>query len=76
MEKIWATPYELTHGEPFPDASIVVPFGCAALILLEKDDRTKFQATCAMVIFIHYAQDHPLYTYAFFSPRTKRVLFR
>ena len=75
-EKLWATPYELTHGEPFPDASIVVPFGCAALILLEKDDRTKFQSTCAMVIFIHYAQDHPLYTYAFFSPRTKRVLYR
>jgi hypothetical protein len=75
-EKVWATPYELTNGEPFPDSSIVVPFGCAALVLLEKDDRTKFQATCAMVIFIHYAQDHPLYTYAFFSPRTKRVLFR
>ena len=75
-EKVWAIPWELTHGEPFPDASIVVPFGCAALILLEKDDRTKFQTTCSMVIFIHYAQDHPLYTYAFFSPRTKRVLFR
>jgi hypothetical protein len=26
-ERIWATPYELLHGEPFPDASIVVPFG-------------------------------------------------
>jgi hypothetical protein len=29
-----------------------------------------------MLIFIHYALDHPLYTYAFFSPRTKRVVFR
>jgi hypothetical protein len=54
----------------------VVLFGCAALILLEKEDRSKFQTTCSMVIFIHYAQDHPLYTYAFFSPRTKRVLYR
>ena len=75
-EKVWAIPYELNHGEPFPDVSIVVPFGCAALILLEKEERKKFQSTCAMVLFIHYAQDHPLYTYAFFSPRTKRVLFR
>ena len=75
-EKVWAVPYELLHGEPFPDVSIVVPFGCAALILLEKDDRKKFHSTCSMVIFIHYAQDHPLYTYAFFSPRTKRVIFR
>jgi hypothetical protein len=75
-EKVWAVPYELLHGEPFPDVSIVVPFGCAALILLEKDDRAKFHSTCAMVIFVHYAQDHPLYTYAFFSPRTKRILFR
>jgi hypothetical protein len=29
-EKIWATPWEITHGESFPDSSIVVPFGCAA----------------------------------------------
>jgi hypothetical protein len=28
------------------------------------------------MIFLHYAVDHPLFTYAFFSPRTKRVLFR
>jgi hypothetical protein len=75
-EKVWATPYEVMHGEPYPDSSIVVPFGCAALILLEKEDRMKFQSMCALVIFVHYAQDHPLYTYAFFSPRTKRVVFR
>ena len=75
-EKVWATPYEVVHGEPYPDSSIVVPFGCAALILLEKEDRKKFHSTCSLVIFVHYAQDHPLYTYAFFSPRTKRVLFR
>ena len=28
------------------------------------------------MVFIHYAEEHPLYTYAFYSPRTKRVLFR
>jgi hypothetical protein len=75
-EGIWGTPWELQHGEPFPDSSIVVPFGCAALVMLTKDEREKFKVTCAMMIFIHYALDHPLYTYAFFSPRTKRVVFR
>ena len=75
-EKVWATPWEVTHGEPFPDSSIVVPFGCAALIKLKEDEREKFKTTCAMVIFIHYALDHPLYTYAFYSPRTNKVLFR
>ena len=50
--------------------------GCGALILLDKDDRSKFQTRCALVIFIHYAESHPIYTYAFYSPRTKRVLYR
>ena len=75
-EQIWATPWEITHGEPFPDSSIVVPFGCAALVKLTEGDREKFKSTCVMVIFIHYALDHPLYTYAFYSPRTRKVLFR
>ena len=75
-EQVWSTPYTLVFGEPFPDASVVVPFGCGALVLLDKDDRAKFQTRCALLIFIHYATSHPLYTYAFFSPRTKRVLFR
>ena len=75
-ERVWATPYELLHGEPFPDASIVVPFGCAALVLLDQKDLAKFQNRCALMVFIHYADEHPLYTYAFYSPRTKRVLFR
>ena len=75
-EQVWATPWELVHGEPFPDSSIVVPFGCAALVMLTEDEKEKFKSTCAMLIFIHYALDHPLYTYAFFSPRTKRVVFR
>jgi hypothetical protein len=72
----WATPYELIHGEPFPDTSIVVPFGCGALILNDADDRSKFQSRCTMMIFLHYADEHPLFTYAFYSPRTKRVLYR
>ena len=75
-EKVWATPWEVMHGELFPDSSIVVPFGCAALVLLNKDEREKFKGTCAMMIFIHYAMNHPLYTYAMFSPRTKKVVFR
>ena len=75
-EKVWATPYELLHGEPFPDASIIVPFGCAALVLLDEKDLSKFTSRCALMVFIHYADEHPLYTYAFYSPRTKRVLYR
>jgi hypothetical protein len=75
-ERVWATPWELVHGEPFPDSSIVIPFGCAALVLLNKEEREKFKGTCAMMIFVHYALDHPLYTFALFSPRTKRILYR
>jgi hypothetical protein len=45
-------------------------------VLLDKEDRAKFQTRCALLIFIHYATSHPLYTYAFFSPRSKRVLYR
>ena len=75
-EKVWATPWEVLHGEPFPDSSIVVPFGCAALVLLNKEERVKFKGTCVMMIFVHYALNHPLYTYALYSPRTKRVVFR
>jgi hypothetical protein len=66
-ERVWATPYELLHGEPFPDASIVVPFGCAALVLLDQKDLEKFKSRCALMVFIHYAEEHPLYTYAFYS---------
>jgi hypothetical protein len=44
--------------------------------MLTEDDKEKFKATCAMLIFIHYALDHPLYTYALYSPRTKKVFFR
>jgi hypothetical protein len=28
------------------------------------------------MVFVHYAVSHPLYTYAFSSPRTKRILYR
>ncbi len=60
--KVWSTPYEVIHGEPFPDASIVVPFGCAALILLDAEDRKKFHSRCSLMIFLHYAVDHSLFT--------------
>ncbi len=73
---LWATPFELVSGEPFPDSSIVVPFGCGVLVLRDSDDRPKFEPRCFLGIFLHYADDHPLFTYAIFNPRTKRVLFR
>ena len=72
VQKVWAAPYELVHGESFPDASNVVPFGCGVLVLLAKDDREKFRTRCALMIFVHYADDHPLYTYAVYSPKTKK----
>jgi hypothetical protein len=73
---IWATPYELVHGERFPDASVVVPFGCVALILLDDDEQAKFKNRCVLMLFMHYADRHPLFTYAFYSPKTKRIVFR
>jgi hypothetical protein len=76
MQKVWAAPYELVHGESFPDASIIVPFGCGVLVLLKKGERAKFKSRCALMVFVHYADDHPLYTYAVYSPLTKRVLMR
>ena len=75
-QTVWATPYELIHGERFADSSIVVPFGCAALVLLDKKDRETFRDRCVLMIFLHYTDDHPLFTYAFYSPKTKRILYR
>ncbi len=76
VQQLWSTPYEVTHNEPFPDASIVVPFGCAVLVLRDSDDRSKFSNRCTLMIFVHYSDDHPLFTYAVYSPRTKRVIHR
>jgi hypothetical protein len=73
---VWATPYELVHGERFPDASVVVPFGCAALVLLDSDEQAKFHSRCVLLLFMHYADQHPLFTYAFYSPKTKRLVYR
>jgi hypothetical protein len=73
---IWSTPYALLHGESFPDASLVVPFGCAVLVLRDSNDRPKFKNRAALMVFVHYSIDHPLFTYAVYSPRTKRVLHR
>jgi hypothetical protein len=75
-QKVWATPYELVHGELFPDASVVVPFGCGVLVLLTEKERSKFKSRCALMIFVDYADSHPLYTYAVYSPRTRKVLMR
>ncbi len=76
LKDAWAQPYQVVHGETFADSSIVVPFGCGALILRDSDDRPKFHSKCTLMIFLHYADEHPMFTYAFFSPRTKRVLYR
>jgi hypothetical protein len=75
-EKVRSTPYTLLFNEPFPDASIIVPFGCGALVLLRKEDRAKFKSRCTLMVFLHYATSHPIYTYAFYSPLTKQVVFR
>jgi hypothetical protein len=45
-------------------------------VLLPKADREKFRSRCALMLFVHYANDHPLYTYAVYSPLTKKVLMR
>jgi hypothetical protein len=75
-EDLWATPYEVLHNEPFPDSSVVVPFGCGVLVLLTDEEQGKFKRKCALMIFAHYANKHPLYTYAVYSPLTKRILYR
>jgi hypothetical protein len=59
-EKVWST---------------VVPFGCGALVLLDKDDRAKFQSRCVLLVFLHYATAHPIYTYAFYSPARRKSSF-
>ncbi len=64
------------HNEPFPDSSIVVPFGCGVLVLLTEEEQGKFKSKCALMVFVHYAIKHPLYTYAVYSPLTKRILYR
>ncbi len=46
-ENIWATPFEVLHNEPYPDSSVVVPFGCGVLVLLTDDEQGKFQNKCA-----------------------------
>ena len=75
-EDVWATPYEVIHNEPYPDSSVVVPFGCGVLVLLTEEEQGKFKSKCALMVFVHYANKHPLYTYAVYSPLTKRILYR
>jgi hypothetical protein len=59
-----------------PQSSYVVPFGCAVLALRDSDDRAKFTNRAVMMVFVYYSEDHPLFTYALYSPRTKRILHR
>ncbi len=55
---------------------MVVPFGCATLVLRDVDERAKFTNRAVLMIFVHYSTDHSLFTYALYSPRTKRILHR
>jgi hypothetical protein len=59
---LWSTPFYVVHGEPFADSSIVIPFGCGVLILRDSNDRPKFEKRCTLMIFLHYADEHPLFT--------------
>jgi hypothetical protein len=45
-------------------------------VLLTEKERSKFKSRCALMVFIHYADEHPMYTYAVYSPRTHKVLMR
>jgi hypothetical protein len=65
-EKVRATPFEVIFGEPYPDTGIIMPFGCAALILLRYEKRSKFKSRCILVISVHYAENHPHSTYICF----------
>ncbi len=49
LKDLWAMPYQLVHGEAFADSSIVVPFGCGALIVRDSDDRLKFETKCTLM---------------------------
>ena len=53
-----------------------MPWGCAALYLLRKEERNKFEEKTAVGIFVDYADHHPLYAYGIWNPRTRRILYR
>ncbi len=36
----------------------------------------KFRTRCVLMVFLHYADDHPLFAYDFYSPKTKRIVDR
>jgi hypothetical protein len=72
-QKVWATPYELVHGELFPDASVVVPFGCGVLVLLTEKERSKFKSRCALMLFVHYADSHSLHVCGLFTAHAESL---
>jgi hypothetical protein len=68
-EQNWATPYELEHGEPYPDASVVVPFGCGALVRLRNDKQSGEIQTqmCANDIYSLFNETSTLYVCTLFT---------
>jgi hypothetical protein len=53
-EQLWAQPHQLVHGEPLADSSIVMPWGCAVLVMLTPDELGKFKSRCALIIFENF----------------------
>ena len=70
---VWATPYELVHGRGFRMLRLWSLLGALPLFFYEQ---AKFKSRCVLMLFMHYADQHPLFTYAFYWPKTKRIVFR
>ena len=70
----YSTPYCRIYGQHYPDASVLKPWGCAALVLHQPDALSKFSIRTSKLIFVSYAPYHPTYTYGFLNPKTGRMI--
>jgi hypothetical protein len=68
-----STPYFRIYGQHFPDAGVLKPWGCAALVLLPGDLLSKFKPRTVKMVFVSYAPQYPTYTYGFLNCTTGRV---
>ena len=67
-------PHEFIYGQPHVDSDgIIVPWGCAALILIRSEIQQKFETKTVKVIFVSYALYYPTYTYGFLDATTGRI---
>jgi hypothetical protein len=69
----YSTPYYRIYGQHFPDAGVLKPWGCAALVLLPGDLLSKFKPRTVKMVFVSYAPQYPTYTYGFLNCTTGRV---